>query len=211
MKYSTSLTLVLFAGTAWAAEPEALVKRAVAVQGRVLSEFRAVKDKESAKTAHKELDKLAREWDEIDRAIAGLKLSIEDRVAFRHKLNTDLAQTAEVVRAEILRVAAKRDVIAVLTDLRVVKDAATVWEDRTRRQVRDIEKALLTFMIKNDGKPPMGLGEIRRFLPPNAPLSAPWGGDFQLAEVKSGAATNYNVWTMSPFGDGKKRITSADE
>jgi DnaJ-domain-containing protein 1 len=214
MRVVTAIALVLTVSTVRADDLDggALLNQAAKVQGQILAEFRAVRDKATAQAAGKTLAELDRERERVKQAVAGLNLSAADREAFRRKLDYDRAPVGEILRKEIARVSGIRDAIGVLGDLAVVKEAAVVLEREAKDRAVTVEKALKTYMLKNDGNPPKALRDVARYLnDPKTGLLDPWGREYQLGSSDEGGATIYYTWTVSPYGGGKKRIESRGE
>jgi hypothetical protein len=199
------LGLSVHAAQAEDASIESLIKDVAKVQGQFVTEFRAIKDKQSAQAARKDLERLGRERDQALRSIGQLKLTPIERESAQTRLDEGIKAINEMLQTEVARVSMIPAALKEVDDLPVVKEMAVLVEDRARSRAANVEKALKVYMIKNDGNPPEKLADVGRYLAdPKADLKDPWGQEFQLGSAERGTVTTYYVWTQSPFGGGKK-------
>jgi hypothetical protein len=169
----------------------------------------AIKDKRTAEANRKDLEDLGIRRDKIVASIAALKLSPIEREAAQDKVEKELASITETLQKEAARTSLIPGVLQVIESSPVVKEMGNLLEDRTRRQALNVEKALKIYMLKNDGNPPKKLDEVGRYLEnPKTALLDPWGQDYRLGSAENDGFTTYYVWTVSPFGGGKKKIAS---
>jgi general secretion pathway protein G len=102
------------------------------------------------------------------------------------------------------------EVLVVVAIILVLASTATVAvlqimkenkADQARIQVLALDKALKTFMLKNDGNPPGNIQEILRYIDGNDPskLIDPWQQQYQIGSGDNGTGTmTYYIFTTDP-------------
>lgn len=102
------------------------------------------------------------------------------------------------------------EVLVVVAIILVLASTATVAvlqimkenkADQAKIQALALDKALKTFMIKNDNNPPGDIQEILRYIDGNDPskLIDPWGQPYQIGSSDNGTGTmTYYVFTSNP-------------
>lgn len=187
-------------------DPETLRKRTAKVEDQILSEFRSIKDIDSAKAARKGLEAASKEQDEIEQVIAAMSGEARDRV--RKQLAADLKPVRASLDKEVARISLIPEAMAVVDNLIVTQVAVARLDELAYQRAANVEKALKAYLLKNDGIPPMALSEVGRYLADKSELKDPWGRDYQLGMGTVGAFTIYSVQTTSPIGG--RKIDSRD-
>lgn len=187
-------------------DPETLRKRTAKVEDQILSEFRSIKDIDSAKAARKGLEAASKEQDEIEQVIAAMTGEARDRV--RKQLAADLKPVRASLDKEVARISLIPEAMAVVDNLIVTQVAVARLDELAYQRAANVEKALKAYLLKNDGIPPMALSEVGRYLADKSELKDPWGRDYQLGMGTVGAFTIYSVQTTSPIGG--RKIDSRD-
>jgi general secretion pathway protein G len=88
--------------------------------------------------------------------------------------------------------------VATVSVLQVLKENKG---DAAKMNAMNLEKALKTYMIKNDGNPPGSIQDILRYVDGNDPnkLIDPWGAQYQIGSQDNGTGTqNYYIFTTNP-------------
>ena len=73
--------------------------------------------------------------------------------------------------------------------------------DTAKINAMALDKALKSYMIKNDGNPPQNIQDILRYVDGNDPakLIDPWGQQYQIGSADNGTGTvTYYVFTTNP-------------
>lgn len=95
-------------------------------------------------------------------------------------------------------------IILVLASLATVSVMQVLKENKTSEakiNASTLEKALKTYMLKNDGNPPQNIEEILRYVDGNDPakLLDPWHQQYQIGTQDNGTGVpNYYVFTTNP-------------
>jgi general secretion pathway protein G len=100
-----------------------------------------------------------------------------------------------LVVVAIILVLASVATVAVLNVLKENKN------DAAKMNAINLEKALKTYMIKNDGNPPGSIQDILRYVDGNDPnkLIDPWNQQYQIGTQDNGTGTpSYYVYTTNP-------------
>jgi hypothetical protein len=70
-----------------------------------------------------------------------------------------------------------------------------------------VERALRTAAIRDNGNFPAKLDGVERYLADKTVIRDPWGRNWQYDPMgKQSGGMGPDVWTVSPFGGGKKLI-----
>jgi len=99
-----------------------------------------------------------------------------------------------VVVAIILELAST----ATVAVLQIMKENKS---DQAKIQALALDKALKTYMLKNDGNAPQNIQEILRYIDGNDPskLVDPWGNQYQIGSADNGTGTvSYYIFTTDP-------------
>jgi hypothetical protein len=215
MRHVVVLATILLAAPVWAdgRELEERLKRLADNNEKLVSTFRGVKDRKTAEGARKDLDRIAEDRAKIKQEIAGTEWTPAERRAAEETIRKALGPGDSAVVKEVARISLIPDALEPLDDQPIVKEAANSPEQRARIQVIAVEKAVKTFMIKNDGQAPMALSEVARYLvDPKAGLTDPWGRALLYDPTgKQHGGKEPDIWVESPFGGGKKPIGNWDQ
>jgi hypothetical protein len=186
---------------------DALIKRMARVYESCTSEFKAIKDGTSARARQNRLQSLGEERDQVMRTIAGLNLKAQDREAAQAMLTRTIQPLIAPLQAEVARVSLIPEALAVVEDLPIVKEMATLLEDRARFQIRSVDQALQIAALRDNGVYPKKLEDAARYVGDTNNLRDPWGREWQYDVAgKRNDGKKPDVWTVSPFGGGKKEI-----
>jgi general secretion pathway protein G len=102
------------------------------------------------------------------------------------------------------------EVLVVVAIILVLASTATVAvlqimkenkADQAKIQATTLDRALKTYMIKNDNNPPAQIADILRYIDGNDPskLNDPWGQPYQLGSADNGTGTvTYYIFTVNP-------------
>jgi len=214
MRNVVVLATILLAAPVWAdgRELEERLKRLSDNNEKLVSTFRGVKDRKTAEGARKDLDRIAEDRAKIKQEIAGTELTAAEREAAEETIRKVLGPSDSAVLKEVARISLIPEALGQLEDQAVVKEVGAALEVLAHIRVITIEKAVKTFMIKNDGQAPMALSEVARYLvDPKAGLTDPWGRAFLYDPAgKQHDGKVPDIWVESPFGGGKKRIGNWD-
>ena len=88
--------------------------------------------------------------------------------------------------------------VATVSVLQVLKENKA---DAAKMNAVNLEKALKTYMLRNEGNPPNNIQDILRYVDGNDPskLIDPWGNQYQIGTQDNGTGTpNYYVFTTNP-------------
>ena len=102
---------------------------------------------------------------------------------------------------EVLVVVAIILVLASVATVAVLQIQKENKVDAAKINAMNLEKALKSYMIKNDGNPPQNIQDILRYIDGNDPnkLIDPWGNQYQIGQQDNGTGTiNYYVFTTNP-------------
>ena len=102
------------------------------------------------------------------------------------------------------------EVLVVVAIILVLASTATVAilqvmkenkPDQALINAKSLEKALKTYMIKNDGNPPQNVQDILRYIDSGNQdhLLDPWGQQYQIGSADNGTGTvSYYIFTTNP-------------
>jgi len=102
------------------------------------------------------------------------------------------------------------EVLVVVAIILVLASTATVAvlqimkenkADTAKINAMALEKALKSYMIKNDSNPPQNIQDILRYVDGNDPakLIDPWGQQYQIGSADNGTGTvTYYIFTTNP-------------
>ena len=102
---------------------------------------------------------------------------------------------------EVLVVVAIILVLASVATVAVLQIQKENKGDAAKINAMNLEKALKSYMIKNDGNPPQNIQDILRYVDGNDPnkLIDPWNQQYQIGQQDNGTGTvNYYVFTTNP-------------
>lgn len=176
------------------------------------TELESVKDRASAEKARIRLTKITADRDKALRLIVQIGLSPLAREEAQAKLDRMLKPASELLQKTLIRVSVVPEAIEVLQDLNLVQEIGTLIEERAKIQVRIVELALQTAAFRDGGKFPKKISEVEKYLVDKNTLRDPWGRDWKYDTTgKHHDGKKPDVWTVSPFGDGKRLIGNWDE
>jgi hypothetical protein len=110
-----------------------------------------------------------------------------------------------------------KDAYKVLADTGLFKRVEGSLEARALSQVQSIQRAGMAYYTKTGGVYPLALkalvvkdpntGAPPLLLDGDKAITDPWGAPYQFkVQVDEKGIERLHVWTISPYGDGKKRI-----
>ncbi len=102
---------------------------------------------------------------------------------------------------EVLVVVAIILVLASVATVAVLQIQKENKADAAKMNAINLEKALKTYTLKNDGNPPQSIQDILRYVDGGDPnkLIDPWGQQYQIGQQDTGTGTmNYYVYTTNP-------------
>ena len=102
---------------------------------------------------------------------------------------------------EVLVVVAIILVLASVSTVAVLQIQKENKGDTAKINAMNLEKALKTYILKNDGNPPNAIDDILRYVDGNDPnkLIDPWGNKYQIGTQDNGTGTvNYYIMTTNP-------------
>jgi general secretion pathway protein G len=102
---------------------------------------------------------------------------------------------------EVLVVVAIILVLASVATVAVLQIQKENKADIAKIQAQSLDKALKTYMLKNDGNPPASIQDILRYIEGGDPskLNDPWNNPFQIGSADNGTGTTtYYVFTTNP-------------
>src|SRR5436190_7172230 len=102
---------------------------------------------------------------------------------------------------EVLVVVAIILVLASVATVAVLQIQKENKADAAKMNAINLEKALKTYTLKNDGNPPQNIQDILRYIDGNDPnkLVDPWGQQYQIGTQDNGTGSpNYYVFTTNP-------------
>jgi hypothetical protein len=211
---TAAIALCALAATVAADEPnvDTLIDRTKAAYETMLADCKSIKDRATAETARPRLDRSADNRDQIMQQIAGLKLKPVERDAAQLRLNQALAPTSLALQAEVARIALSPDALAMVETHAIVREMAGLLEQRAYASIRSLELALRTAALRDSGVFPKKLDDVSRYLADKTIIRDPWGREWHYDPAgKRNTRMLPDVWTVSPFGGGKKVIGNVDE
>jgi general secretion pathway protein G len=102
---------------------------------------------------------------------------------------------------EVLVVVAIILVLASVATVAVLQIQKENKADIAKIQAISLDKALKTYMLKNEGNPPQSIQDILRYVEGGDPakLNDPWNQPFQIGSADNGTGTvTYYVFTTNP-------------
>jgi general secretion pathway protein G len=102
---------------------------------------------------------------------------------------------------EVLVVVAIILVLASVATVAVLQIQKENKGDAAKINAMNLEKALKTYILKNDGNPPGSIQDILRYVDGSDPnkLIDPWGQQYQIGSADNGTGTvNYYIFTTNP-------------
>lgn len=184
-----------------------LIGDVVLVYQKSATELVSVKDQASAEKARKRIAEFSADRDKALTEVGKLRLTPVAREQAQVKLDRALGPLSEELQKTLVRVALIPEAIAVLQDLPLVKEMAIIIEERAKTRLRGVDQALQIASIRDNGKFPKKLSEVEKYLADKNTLRDPWGRDWQYDPAgKHHDGKKPDVWTVSPFGGGKRVI-----
>ncbi|WP_020475514.1 prepilin-type N-terminal cleavage/methylation domain-containing protein [Zavarzinella formosa] len=101
---------------------------------------------------------------------------------------------------EVLVVVAIILVLASVATVAVLQVQKENKNDIAKIQAISLQKALQTYIIKNEGNPPNSLQDIIRYIDGGdvSKLTDPWGNQFQMGSTQNNDVTSYYIHTSNP-------------
>lgn len=115
--------------------------------------------------------------------------------------NRSVARRSAFTLLEVLVVVAIILVLASVATVAVLQIQKENKVDAAKMNAINLEKALKTYTLKNDGNPPQSIQDILRYVDGGDPnkLVDPWGQQYQIGQQDTGTGTmNYYVFTTNP-------------
>jgi general secretion pathway protein G len=115
--------------------------------------------------------------------------------------NRSVARRSAFTLLEVLVVVAIILVLASVATVAVLQIQKENKVDAAKMNAINLEKALKTYTLKNDGNPPQSIQDILRYVDGGDPnkLMDPWGQQYQIGQQDTGTGTmNYYVFTTNP-------------
>jgi hypothetical protein len=171
-----------------------------------------VKDKETAELSRRNMEEWVKHREQMLAKIVGLNLKSVDRDAAQARLNKEFGAITDAIQKEIARISLIPDALAAVEELVIVKEMAALLESRAKLSARTLERALKLAAARDNGKYPAKLDDVGLYLADKSMLRDPWGRVWQYDFTgKQSGGTGPDVWTVSPFGGGKKVIGNWSE
>jgi len=115
--------------------------------------------------------------------------------------NRSVARRSAFTLLEVLVVVAIILVLASVATVAVLQIQKENKVDAAKMNAINLEKALKTYTLKNDGNPPQSIQDILRYVDGGDPnqLMDPCGQQYQIGQQDTGTGTmNYYVFTTNP-------------
>jgi hypothetical protein len=175
-----------------------------------------IKDRASAEKAKPRLEELNARFEELEKQYKARPEG--ERIKAEQKWADEQKKQGEALTLAHDRVFARhKDAYKVLAGTGLFKRVEKPLEDRATLQAQNIQKAALAYYTRTGGVWPPNL-KVLVVRDPNTgvgpflegkvkAITDPWGAPFQFEVVQdTSGAERYLVWTVSPYGDGKKKI-----
>jgi hypothetical protein len=197
-------------------DADALTRSLVETTKATVEALGGIKDKVSAEAAKPRLEALNARLKELEKQYKARPE--RERVEAELKWADERAKQDEALTLAHDRVFAKhKDAYKVLAGTGLFKRLEKALEDRATLQAQKIQQAALSYYTKTGGNYPPSL-EVLVVPDPQTgvgplleggrkAITDPWGAPFQFhVVIDDKSAERLYIWTVSPYGDGKKKI-----
>lgn len=209
------VTLLLTSFLPLADEPDLLppLRSAIETMKAATEVLGGVKDAASAEKAKPKLDEYAKQLEKLEKVLKphlGGNISLaEARLAKEYaKANDELAVAHDRIFAK------QKPLYKKLAETNLFKHVERQLEDRAAFQCQNVQKGAMAWTVKN-GHYPLSLNTLVEKNGKTLPMleggakaiQDPWGAPYQFKlEADADGTQRFVVWTVSPYGDGKKKI-----